>query len=572
MAGAHIVNNFPENLNYFFKTKPYGYQHEMLNFGVAELRRGEPGFAWFAEQGTGKTKVTIDFANALFSAGLIDMVFLVAPNGVHAQWAKEQIPIHSAIKFSYFVFDTPLNKSEKEIFNYCQRPDNTLRKALGLYWFCVNVEAFSRDTYINEFRAILKNNRCLFVVDEATRIKNPEAERTHRIMFDINEVERDRNRRIKSIIRLSVFRVILTGTPITSSPFDVWAPVEFLRPGFWKLNFHAFKHRYGIMVRDTNRITGKPFARKLGPQELVRIRAMLDKKEPVGKIAYTFNISEMDVNYIGTHPELVQPYKNMDEFRNRLRTVGMFVRKEDVLDLPEKVYQRRVLPLTSEQKKMIRSLIDDFIAEFGEQFITVSNALSLTVRLHQISGGLFPLPKGTDNEESFVYLEKTPAKLNALIEDIAEHEKPLIITTRFRGEARLIAERITDEYPENFRRLLMAEDRDREFVIDEFKQKKVDILVTTEQVISIGYNLQVAHTMLLYSTGLNFEIRAQLEDRFHRVGQQNTCLYVDYVHEGSYDEIALLNQKQKKDLLDFVRAGGVKGKQFIREILSTKSA
>lgn len=571
MAGVNIVNNFPEILNYKFKTKPYAYQLDMLKFGENELRRGEPGFAWFAEQGTGKTKVTIDFANALFTAGLIDMVFLVAPNGVHAQWAKEQIPAHSALPFAHYVFESPLSKKDVETVK--QFSEGRAAFQFRLSWFCVNVEAFSRDTYISEFRAILKNNRCLFVIDEATRIKNPDAERTHRIMFDINEVKRDRNRRIKSIIRLSVFRIVLTGTPITSSPFDVWAPVEFLRPGFWKLNFHAFKHRYGIMVRDTNRVTGKPFARKLGPQELVRIRAMLDKKEPVGKIAYTFNVSEMDVNYIGAHPELVQPYKNMDELRDRLRTVGMFVRKEDVLDLPEKVYQRRVLPLTSEQRKMIRSLTDDFIAEFGEQFITVSNALSLTVRLHQISGGLFPLPKGSKDEETYVYLEKTPAKLNALIEDVAEHEKPLIVTTRFRGESRLLSERLQEEYgTDNVVRLLMAEDSDRETIIDAFKRKEIDILVATEGIISIGYNLQVAHTMLLYSTGLNFETRAQLEDRFHRVGQQNTCLYVDYVHEGSYDEIALQNQKQKKDLLDFVRTGGVKGKQFIREILSTKSA
>jgi SNF2 family DNA or RNA helicase len=563
---------FPEKLDYAFKTKPYAYQLDMLHFGENELRRGEPGFAWFAEQGTGKTKVTIDFANALFRAGLIDMVFLVAPNGVHAQWATEQLPTHSATQYANFVFDSPLSVSDKKEFLYIQEGKKPSSKN-QMYWFCVNVEAFSRDTYIKEFRAILKNNRCLFVIDEATRIKNPEAERTHRIMYDINEVTRDRNRRITSIIRLSTFRIILTGTPITSSPFDVWAPVEFLRPGFWKLNFHAFKHRYGIMVRDTNRSTGKPFSRKLGTAELVRIRAMLDKKEPTAKIAYTFNISEMDIQYIANHPEIVQPYKNMDELRDRLRTVGMFVRKEDVLDLPPKVYSRRILPLTTEQKKMIRSLTDDFIAEFGEQFITVNNALSLTTRLHQISGGLFPLPKGSVDENGYVYLEQTPHKLNALIDDVAEHERPLIVTTRFRGEARLIAERLSENYgTENVIRLLMSEDPDREDVITGFKKKEIDILVTTEQVISIGYNLQSAHTMLLYSTGLNFETRAQLEDRFHRVGQTESCLYVDYAHENSYDLVALQNQKNKKDLLDFVRAGGVKGRDFIREITNAKSA
>jgi SNF2 family DNA or RNA helicase len=577
VGGAHILN-FPEKLAYAFKTKPYAYQLDMLKFGENELRAGNPGFAWFAEQGTGKTKVTIDFANALFKADFIDMVFLVAPNGVHAQWATEQIPTHSAAPYAPFVFETPLNKADAHFFKQQQEGKAAVGfdgKVLNKYikWFCVNVEAFSRDTYINEFRAILKNNRCLFVIDEATRIKNPEAERTHRIMYDINEVTRDRNRRITSIIRLSTFRIILTGTPITSSPFDVWAPVEFLRPGFWKLNFHAFKHRYGIMVRDTNRSTGKPFSRKLGPAELARIRDMLDKKEPTGKIAYTFNISEMDIQYIANHPEIIQPYKNMDELRDRLRTVGMFVRKEDVLDLPPKVYSRRILPLTSEQKKMIRSLTDDFIAEFGEQFITVNNALSLTTRLHQISGGLFPLPKGGTEENNYVYLEHTPNKLNALIEDVAEHERPLIVTTRFRGEARLIAERLSESYGvENAIRLLMSEDPDREDVITAFKKKEIDILITTEQVISIGYNLQSAHTMLLYSTGLNFETRAQLEDRFHRVGQTESCLYVDYAHENSYDLVALQNQKNKKDLLDFVRAGGVKGVQFIRELLNTKSA
>ena len=94
----------------------------------------------------------------------------------------------------------------------------------------------------------MRIHKTLIIVDESTVIKSPGAQRT---------------KTVTALGRLGAYRLILTGTPVTNSPFDVYAPMEFLILNFWKCNFFIFKSKYGLFVRDRNRATGARFNRPM---------------------------------------------------------------------------------------------------------------------------------------------------------------------------------------------------------------------------------------------------------------------------------------------------------------------
>lgn len=82
--------------------------------------------------------------------------------------------------------------------------------------------------------------------------------------------------------------------------------------------------------------------------------------------------------------------------------------------------------------------------------------------------------------------------------------------------------------------------------------------------ISKGHNLQNAHNVFFYSNSYSLEDREQTEDRIHRKGQTEKCLYMDLIMEGSIDMKVYSALKMKKKLLDYIRDKDVK--EFLTEV------
>ena len=141
-------------LSYKFKTTPYEHQNQAYD----KLYDKEYS-ALFMEQGTGKSKVAIDMACNRYMEKKITAVLLIAPNGVHTQWADEQIPTHSSVKTKIFKWSSKKSKIwlrllEKFILEPCE----------GLKWFCINVDAFSSKNHLSTFREYVANNNTYVII------------------------------------------------------------------------------------------------------------------------------------------------------------------------------------------------------------------------------------------------------------------------------------------------------------------------------------------------------------------------------------------------------------------------
>lgn len=534
---------------YKYATEPFAHQIEAEKF-LAE----HPCGALFMEQGTGKTKTSIDFAGNLFLAKQINRVMVIAPNGVHRQWAISEIPLHG----SFVPFTTHVWHSGSKGKKLYQQWLDTITPAT-LNYFCVNVEAFSISTYISLFKQFVAGGDTLVILDEATSIKNPTANRTANITAGLSDVVKV-GRRIVSCTPRSKFRLILTGTPEAKGPYGLWSMLNFVQPNFFGMNYYAFRARYGMEKQVTFPGVIRPVRKSLEPEDFRNIRSKHLTGERPEDIAGDLGISLADVQYIIDNPDVNTPYKNLTELRDKVNSIAFTVTKDQCLDLPSKVYEQRVVPMSDEQRKLYSDIKKYAWAVYEKGALDATNKVAIQTRLRQIAGGFFPtkydLSEGVEQELTDIVNQPigTPPKVTAVQEMLEDNAKfPVIISTAFTAEADYLFALLSKKYTCG---IITGKVPKKERIATEsaFKAGTLQVLIATEGAIAKGYNFQQSSTMYLYSCTFNTEDRMQLEDRIHRIGQKEHAVYVDLITEHSVDESVLKVLRGDRTFQEYMRS------------------
>ena len=314
-------------MNYKFKTKPYAHQLTAL-----EKSWNKESYAYFMEMGTGKTKVLIDNMSMLYDKGKIDGALIVAPKGVIGTWYNQEIPTHlpDHIETKAVMWQANITKKQKESL------DELLKSDSKLHILIMNVEALSTSKGTDFAASFLRTHNTIMGVDESTTIKNAAAKRTKNIL---------------SLSKLAKYRRIMTGSPITKNPLDLYSQCEFLSP--WLLDFasyYAFRNRYA---------------------EMKTIHAK------------------------GRSIQVVNFFKNIGELSDKLKSFSYRVLKEDCLDLPDKIYVKRSVALTEEQTKLYQQMKTMALAILNGKQTTTVTVLTQLMRLHQITCGHFTADDGS---------------------------------------------------------------------------------------------------------------------------------------------------------------------------------
>ena len=212
------------SMNYKFKTKPYKHQLTAL-----EKSWNKDNFAYFMEMGTGKTKVLIDNLAMLYDKGRVDGALIIAPKGVVGTWYNQELPTHlpNHIENVSVLWQPNINKKQKE------KLDTLFETGEDLHILIMNVEAFSTEKGTEFAKKFLRSHKSLMAIDESTTIKNPKAKRT---------------KNITDLSNLAKYRRIMTGSPVTKNPLDLYSQCEFLHPYLLDFtSYYAFRNRYAEM-------------------------------------------------------------------------------------------------------------------------------------------------------------------------------------------------------------------------------------------------------------------------------------------------------------------------------------
>ena len=451
-------------MRYKFKTKPYKHQMTAL-----EKSWNKENFAYFMEMGTGKTKVLIDNLAMLYDKGKVDGALIVAPKGVVKTWYEQELPTHlpDHIENVTVLWQTNITKTQQE------KLESLFEIETALHILIMNVEAFSTDKGVKFASKFLNSHKTLMAVDESTTIKTPTAKRTKNII---------------GLGRHAKYRRIMTGSPITKNPLDLYTQCEFLDPYLLDFtSYYAFRNRYAEMK--TMHLRGRSI-------------------------------------------QVVDEFKNLGELSETVKTFSERILKEDCLDLPPKIFMKRHVTLTPDQKKVYQQMKKAAMAVLNGKVTTTMTVLTQLMRLHQITCGHFTADDGStqavDNN-----------RLNELMNVLAETEGKAIIWANYQLSVGEIIQRIIKEYGEDsyVHYYGLTSQEDRQDNIRKFQNDpKCRFIVGTPQTGGYGITLTQAHTVIYYSNGYDLEKRLQSEDRAHRIGQNKTVTYIDMIAEDTVDE------------------------------------
>jgi SNF2 family DNA or RNA helicase len=467
-------------VNYNFKLNPFDHQKDSLERGWDCTE-----FGYFMEMGTGKSKVLIDNMGMLFLAGKINFALVIAPKGVYRNWVAKEIPEHMSDDVPHRVIRwiSGPNKKQKEEMRSVQDDFD------GLTIFVMNVEAFSslKGQKAGDWMARALGDHGMIAIDESTTIKNHKAKRT------------------KSLMKIAAqfnYRRLLTGSPITKSPMDIFAQTEFLRPGLLGYeSYYAFQGRYAVTQR-----------RSMGAQAFQQI---------VG-------------------------YKNLDELTSRIDQFTFRVLKKDCLDLPEKIYTIRYVTLTDEQAKMYSLLQEQAMLMFEDgEMVSAPAVITQMLRIQQVMSGHLK----TDDGEMKYFPSR---RMDALEEITEEHQGKAIIWSRFRYDIIKITEMLNKKYGDGTAAAYFGDtsDDDRAAAVLNFQNPDHPLRFFVGNPATAGYGLTLteANLVVYYANDFNLETRIQSEDRAHRIGQRNNVTYVDLISEGTLDEKIVESLRNKIDI------------------------
>jgi SNF2 family DNA or RNA helicase len=451
-------------MNYKFKTKPYKHQMTAL-----EKSWNRETYAYFMEMGTGKTKVLIDNMAMLYDKGKINGALIIAPKGVIGTWYNNEIPTHlpTHIAPETVLWKSAINKKQQE------KLDSLFTTGEDLHILIMNVEAFSTTKGLNFAEKFLSCHRAMMAIDESTTIKTPTAKRT------------------KNIIKLAAharYRRIMTGSPVTKNPLDLYTQCDFLSP--WLLDFvsyYAFRNRYAEMKT---------------------------------------------LHMHGRQIQVVNGFKNLGELSDKLKGFSYRVLKEDCLDLPDKIFIKREISLTPDQRKLYEQMKKEAIAILKGKQSTTVNTLTQLMRLQQITCGHFTADDGAT--------QPIPNnRITELMDVLEETEGKAIIWAHYQYDITNIIEAVSKKYGQesivDYYGLTPQENRQPN--IKRFQDDpKCRFIVGTPSTGGYGITLTAANTVIYYSNGYDLEKRLQSEDRAHRIGQKKSVTYVDLMADDTVDE------------------------------------
>ena len=452
-------------MNYKFKTKPYQHQLKAL-----KLSWEKSYFAYFMEMGTGKSKVLLDNIAMHYDAGKIDGALIVAPKGVMGTWYNQEIPIHlpDHIENVTVMWQANITKGQS------RKLGNLFKTGEELHILVMNVEAFSTRKGVDFAEKFLSCHNSLMAIDESTTIKNPDAKRT------------------KNICRLSPYakyKRILTGSPVTKSPLDLYKQCEFLAPELLgHTSYYTFRTRYAVMKT---------------------------------------------ANFGGRSVQIVVGYRNLDELAEKLKVFSYRVLKDECLDLPPKTFMKRFIKLTPAQEKVYKEMKHLALAEMEGKQMTTATVLTQLMRLHQITCGHFRADDGTIKDIK-------NNRITELLDTLDEIHGKVVIWAHYQYDVETIVKHLKKEYGDNCLVTYYGKTpmKERQSNIKKFQdlESPVKFFVGTTQTGGYGITLTAASTMIYYSNGYDLEKRQQSEARIDRIGQKFPMTYIDIMAEDTIDE------------------------------------
>ena len=438
-------------------------------------------YALFLEMGLGKSKILLDNAAILFDQEKISGLLIVSPKGNLRNWDVHEVNKHLPDHIQRNVLVWQPNHTKQWLKDYKEMVEGDSDGILNI--FLVNVEAFATVKACKFVEEFLVTHDAMMAIDESTTIKNPKAKRTKHLI---------------KLAPLADYRRILTGFPITKAPLDLYSQCYFLSPNLLGFSsYYAFSARFAITQ-----------ARRMGSHSFQQI---------VG-------------------------FQRLEELQESIKDFSIRKTKDQCLDLPAKVYTKRYVELTDEQKKAYGTMKQKALMVLENEVFSTMNVLTQIMRLQQVVAG------SLRNEDGETIVLKNN-RIKTVLDLLEETSGKVVIFAVFQTDIEQLQKAIADKFGERSVASYYGKtpQDERQKIIDRFQDPESELryFISNPQTGGRGITLTEASTMIFYSNSYDLELRVQAEDRIHRIGQNKSCTYIDLVSKNTVDERILQNLLSK---------------------------
>lgn len=445
------------------KAKLFAHQQDAYDFALDAFEKGK-AVALLADMGTGKSMMTIAITGTLEAEKDVKKMLVVCPKSIVGVW-EDEFRKFADYRYALTVLDGTMEK-KRSAFNYMQGA--ALQIIVVNYESCWRLES-----------EITKWKPDLIVCDESSKIKTPSA---------------SQSKALHRLGRQSKYNIILTGTPITGSPLDIFSQYKFLDDSIFGTSFYLFRNRYAILGGYQNR--------------------------------------------------MIVGYRHLDELVEKVHSIAFRIKIEDAVDLPPFIDETRAITLEPKAQSLYRMLEQDCYAELANGEVTARNVLTQLLRLAQCTGGFI-----RDDIKSEAQ-QVSGAKLDALediIDTCLDEEKKVVVFARFVPEIEAIAAMLKKKkigYAQIYGATTDRADQVKKFQED----AEVKVFIGQLQTTGMGLTLTAANVAVFYSLDFSYANYEQSRARIHRIGQKQKCLYIHLVGKGTVAEKILNALKHKGDI------------------------
>lgn len=523
-------------MSYTPNQTPPQFKHQTSDL---EQMWDKPGWAWWWEQGTGKSREFIDNGGMLYADRAIGGMFMVAPNGLHRNFITQQVKAH-----------LPADIAEKcrTLFWHGGKAStktwqNKAREWMawpGLKILGMSYDGITTDLGKKLAKEFLTSTKCLYGVDESARIKEPEAWRTQVVLASAP---------------YAPFRRAMTGTPVANAPWDAWTQIKFVKDDFWKPHgldsIEAMRASFGEWDKGVRRV---PLGQAYWDRHHTKLKTGNPKLPESQRTEYFVTKGQAFLQYpkIQTDEEGRPRFRNIERLREILAPIRSRVLKKDVFpDLPDKIFTPLEFDLSPAQMRAYRAMKDmGFVLTADGHSCSASMALTVMLRLHQIACGYLvtDLDASRNEDEPGIHPITPNPRLELLGEITQDLPHQALIWARFRPDIDSICAMLAKQGKTFARYDGAVSDDECAENEDRFHRGDAQYFVSNPQKGGEGLTLIEARTAVYYSYSFKLIEYLQSSDRPHRAGQKNAVNEIFMKARGTIDERLVSSLQGKMDM------------------------
>lgn len=465
----------------------YKHQQDAVQFAINQCGKA----CLFHDPGLGKTLSTLEIFKHYRQQDPTLRLLVVCPLSlINAAWGED---VKKFTDYKYIPYSDLEPRDNPDIIG-------------------INFESLIVEKRFKEVQLMLANcsplhpkliGNWMVCVDESSRMKN------HKSMTT------------KALLRLAPYakyRIVASGTPAPNSELEFWAQAKFIRNDVFPDSFYRFRNQYFHLGR--------------GNQVMAAVH---------GKVMSRAMLAEI---FSHGWKYMITP-ESRERLMAELSPLCHWVKKENALDLPEKVDEVRLIRLNPNERKMYNEMKTHLVAEIkvkkNIEQVTAEVALAKLMKLRQATSGFL---YNTDHEALRPGRSSKMRELDDLLEELGPQQ--VIIWVQFHEEVEVISALLKDKTVTT----LYANTPDKDQSIKDFQEGRAQYLIAHPRSAGHGLTFVNCRTAVFFSLDYSFESHTQARDRIHRIGQVNKCLYIYLVAENSIDGMILDVLRRKKSLQD----------------------